>query len=99
MRPADRLRQVLAGELVDALEQLIEERINAREVLIDSETAAAMLGISVPALRMRVARGSVLAIRVGRRLRIPRACVVAARGAGYPDPYKSGAAPRERPAP
>jgi excisionase family DNA binding protein len=99
VRPADRLRLLLADDVVDALEELIEERIDAREELVDTETAADLLGISEAAVRMRVDRGTLQAVRTGRRLRIPRKGVLAAAGDGYPDPLNSGAAPRQRPAP
>jgi excisionase family DNA binding protein len=90
---------VLASDVVDALEDLIEERIDAREELVDTETAADLLGISEAAVRMRVYRGTLQAVRSGRRLRIPRNGVLVAAGDGYPDPTKSGAAPQQRPAP
>jgi excisionase family DNA binding protein len=95
VRPADRLREALAPDVVAAIEELIQERLNARDALVDTEDAARELGISPAAVRMRVFRGSLPAVRAGRRLRIPRSSLTAARGKRHAGDLftETGAAP------
>lgn len=77
MTARDRLAALLSPELLDALEQLVEERV--ADVLrerasapaaewIPSERAAELLGCSVDAVRMRVKRGRLEGRHQGRRL-------------------------------
>jgi excisionase family DNA binding protein len=75
----DRLGRILGPDTLELLEAFIEERVE--EVIARRETerrwltpteAAAYLGVSAAAIRMRIARGSLRYTRIGRRLLVDR---------------------------
>ena len=80
--PHDVLARALAPDLLDALEQLIDERVAAALDAHDGDEyqprwltcgeAAKLLGCSVDAVRMRVKRGRLVSRRQGRRVYISR---------------------------
>jgi excisionase family DNA binding protein len=84
MSPRDCLRAALAPELIDALEELVAERVAAALAAQPDPTAAAWLtleqaaerlGCSRDAVRMRAGRGRLATRRHGRRLYVSAASV------------------------
>lgn len=83
--PKERLAAVLAPELVDALDELVAERVASELARFDPtrncprwltlEQAAARLGCSPAAVRMRAARGRLQARHQGRRIYVSAASV------------------------
>jgi excisionase family DNA binding protein len=78
------LLRSLAPEVVEAIEQLIAERIAAtlaeaangdRRTWLTLDEAAERLGVTADAVRMRVQRGRLDARRQGRRLYVSAASV------------------------
>lgn len=90
MTARDRLAAVLAPDVVDALERLVDERVAERVAELDGasdappwltvEQAAARLGCSPDAVRMRAKRGRLETRRQGRRLYVARESVDALGG-------------------
>jgi excisionase family DNA binding protein len=80
MSPAEQaLRRALSPELVDALVQLIDERVTATSTRPSTlsrwftvEQAAAYLGVSAKAVRGRIGRGRLPVVRDGRRVYVDR---------------------------
>jgi hypothetical protein len=80
-----RLAAVLAFELLDALDELVAERVAAELACLDAsrgsprwltlEQAAAQLGCSPAAVRMRASRGRLEKRRHGRRLYVSASSV------------------------
>jgi excisionase family DNA binding protein len=75
----DRLARIFGPDLLELLGTFVGERVE--EVLahreserrwLTPEEAAAYLGISASAVRMRIARGSLRYSRIGRRLLVDR---------------------------
>ena len=86
MSPAeDTLRRVLAPDVVEALLAVIDERV-AEAMTTDSQTprwltveqAASYLGCSPKAIRGRIERGRLAALREGRRVYLDREALDAA---------------------
>jgi excisionase family DNA binding protein len=82
----DRLAAALAPELLSALEQLVDERVDAAvtdaladrgngAVWLTLKQAASRLACSPDAVRMRVKRGRLEARRQGRRVYVSAASV------------------------
>ena len=82
----DRLAAVLAPDVVDALEQLVAERISGELATLEAsrangpdwlplQQAADLLGCSPDAVRMRANRGRLKTRRHGRRLYVSAASV------------------------
>jgi excisionase family DNA binding protein len=81
----DRLAGVLAPEVLEALEQLVDERVTERLAELHGsgdappwmtlDQAAERLGCTTDAVRMRVKRGRLDARRQGRRLYVSLASV------------------------
>jgi excisionase family DNA binding protein len=87
----DRLAAVLAPDVVAALEELVDERVAESLSELAAENgaawltltqAAARLGCSADAVRMRVNRGRLEARRQGRRLYVSAASVDQLGGVG-----------------
>ncbi len=77
--PRDRLAAVLAPDLLDALDELVSERVSAELARLDAsrdsgphwltlEQAAQRLACSPAAVRMRANRGRLVTRRHGRRV-------------------------------
>jgi hypothetical protein len=85
MTPRDRLSAVLAPDLLDALEELVAERVAAELARLDAHRddlrwltlgqAAERLGCSAEAVRMRASRGRLETRRHGRRLYVSASSV------------------------
>ena len=83
MSPRDRLAAVLAPELVEALEELVAERVASELARIESsgpdwltfEQAGERLGCSPEAVRMRATRGRLERRHHGRRVYVSAASV------------------------
>jgi excisionase family DNA binding protein len=86
VNPEDQLRCVLAAEVVEALLALVEERVaeaSATSPLFSQrwltvEQAAEYLGCSAKAIRGRIDRGRLAAVRDGRRVYVDRQALDAA---------------------
>jgi excisionase family DNA binding protein len=85
LSPRNRLAAVLAPDLVDALEELVAERVAAElaarpdpsaSTWLTLDQAAERLGCSRDAVRMRATRGRLETRRHGRRLYVSAASVV-----------------------
>ena len=84
--PRERLAAVLAAEVIDALDDLVAERVAAELAGLDAgrdsgprwltlEQAAERLGITPAAARMRASRGRLQTRRHGRRVYVSAASV------------------------
>jgi len=81
----DRLRVVLAPDLLELIEAMVDERVDARMTELAAATeapewltleqAGARLGCSPDAVRMRAKRGWLATRHVGRRVYVSRASV------------------------
>jgi hypothetical protein len=76
VRPVDRLRQALAPDVVEAIVELVDERIGVRDreldAWIDTEAASRISGLSAEAIRARCERGTLEKRYEGRRLLVRR---------------------------
>jgi len=85
MTPRERLAAVLAPDLLDALDALVSERVADELARLDAcrdaprwltlEQAAARLGCTAAAVRMRASRGRLQTRRHGRRVYVSAASV------------------------
>lgn len=85
MTPRERLAAVLAPDLLDALNELVADRVAAELARLDAnrdrpswltlEQAAKRLGCTPAAVRMRASRGRLQTRHQGRRLYVSAASV------------------------